>query len=58
VVDGTGWSLLLVHDEFRVESDGSNAYPERNGRERELSTTDAFEALLAALHALVVTTIL
>lgn len=52
VVDGTGWGLRLRDGELRVESEGSNAYPNRRGDQRELQMTDGFRAFLGALEAL------
>lgn len=54
VVDGNGWSLRLVAGSARLESEGSNAYPDRRGRESELEVTDAFRAFRSALEDLVV----
>jgi hypothetical protein len=53
VIDGSGWSLLIADDGRRVESQGSNAFPDRQGREHELEMTDEFRAFLAALSELV-----
>jgi hypothetical protein len=41
VVNGTGWGLRIVNEEgWTFESDGSNAYPDRNGREHDEVTED------------------
>ncbi len=53
VVDGNGWILRLVAGSLRVESEGSNAYPDRRGRESELEVTEAFRAFRSALEDLV-----
>lgn len=52
VVDGTGWSLRLAVGELRVEANGSNAYPDADGRESELEPTAAFETFRSAVEAL------
>lgn len=56
VVDGNGWSLRLEAGGVRVESEGSNAYPDRRGRESELEVTDAFRTFRSALQELVTDT--
>lgn len=56
VVDGNGWSLRLEAGGVRVESEGSNAYPDRRGRESELEVTDAFRVFRSALQELVTAT--
>jgi hypothetical protein len=53
VVDGSGWSLRIVEGSRRVESNGSNAYPDRSGKEHELDMTSDFRAFVSALSALV-----
>lgn len=51
IVDGIGWSLLLEGNGQRIESQGSNAYPDRDGREHE-DETSGFQSFTAALEAL------
>ncbi len=53
VVDGSGWSLYLVAQDFRLTSTGSNAYPDGSGGEHELEMTEEFRALRTALGNLV-----
>lgn len=53
VVDGTGWSLRIVVGGRRVESTGSNAFPDRFGRRHELGMTDDFLGFVTALDELV-----
>ena len=53
VVDGHGWSLRVVSGGHAIESSGSNAYPDRLGREHELEMTDDFRLFVDALGALV-----
>jgi hypothetical protein len=52
VMDGVGWTLRLEAGGRTLESQGSNAFPDRHGREHEVET-DAFRAFLDALGALV-----
>lgn len=52
VVDGTGWSLLLEVGGVRIEAQGSNAYPDAEGRESELEPTSAFRGFRSALEDL------
>jgi hypothetical protein len=52
VVDGTGWSLRLRAGDTRIESTGSNAYPDRLGAERELDMPPEFRQLLSVLDSL------
>jgi hypothetical protein len=53
VIDGNAWQLRLVAGAFALESTGSNAYPDRLGREQEALMTAEFRALLTALGNLV-----
>ena len=53
IVDGNGWRLRLVAGAFALESTGSNAYPDRLGREHEGEMTAEFRALRTALGNLV-----
>jgi hypothetical protein len=53
IVDGSGWSLRIVAPGTRVESNGSNAYPDRHGLEHENEVTGDFRAFEAAIEALV-----
>lgn len=52
VVDGVGWSLRLSAGEVRVEAEGSSAYPDREGEERELDPTPAFRTFRSAAEDL------
>jgi hypothetical protein len=52
-IDGVGWSLRIGAGARLVESSGSNAYPDRFGREHEFSMTDDFRAFLTAVGQLV-----
>jgi len=52
VVDGSGWRLRLLASGTKVESTGSNAYPDRHGFEHELDVPEEFEAFEAAIEAL------
>lgn len=53
IADGTGWSVRIVVGGRRVESTGSNAFPDRFGRRHELGMTDDFLAFVTALDELV-----
>jgi hypothetical protein len=53
VIDGAGWSLRIVAGGREIESHGSNAYPDRLGREHEVDSTPDFEAFADAVGALV-----
>jgi hypothetical protein len=53
VVDGEGWGLRVVSNDRQVESSGSNAYPDRGGRQHDLERTAEFQSFLAAVNALV-----
>jgi hypothetical protein len=54
IVDGNGWGLdLTTADGVRIESEGSNAYPDRSGREHEGDMTAEFRDFLSALGALI-----
>ena len=52
VMDGTGWALRIGGGAFHVESNGSNAYPDRFGFEHELERPPTFEAFVAAVRQL------
>jgi len=52
-IDGVGWSVRIAAGGRLVESSGSNAYPDRFGREHEFSMTDDFQAFLTAVGQLV-----
>ncbi len=52
IADGVGWGLRLVADGRVVQSHGSNAYPDRNGREHEGEMTDEFRGMMAAVAQL------
>jgi hypothetical protein len=49
VVDGSGWGLRLQAGGETIVSEGSNAYPDRSGREHENEVTDAFFEFVDAL---------
>ena len=53
IVDGVGWGVRIAVGGRVVESSGSNAYPDRLGREHELDMTDDFRAFLTAVSELV-----
>jgi hypothetical protein len=53
IADGLGWQLRLRVAGGRVESEGSNAYPDRSGREHEGEPTPEFLAFVDALGDLV-----
>lgn len=53
VIDGAGWSLRLGAGGRVIESQGSNAYPDRRGREHEMDWTPEFRAFVSALGDLV-----
>lgn len=53
VIDGAGWSLRLTAEGRVIESRGSNAYPDRRGRENEATMPDAFAELMDTVGALV-----
>ena len=50
VLDGTSWSLELVHGEKRIKSRGSNGYPGSNNEGYEAGS--AFDIFLQALMRL------
>jgi hypothetical protein len=52
VVDGSGWVLRIENKGTVVYTYGSNAYPDRQGREHEMEMTDDFRAFLDALGTL------
>jgi hypothetical protein len=52
VVDGSGWSLRIVAPGAKVESTGSNAYPDRHGLEHEMEAPREFRAFEAAIETL------
>ena len=52
VVDGTGWGLVLLYDDREIVSQGSNAWPDRFGREHELEMTPEFRAVVDAMGML------
>lgn len=53
IADGTGWSVRIVVGGRRVESTGSNAFPDRFGRRHEIEMTDDFLVFVTALDELV-----
>ena len=52
IVDGGGWSLRIVAPGSKVESTGSNAYPDRHGLEHEGEAPSEFRAFEAAIATL------
>ncbi len=52
IVDGGGWSLRIVAPGAKVDSNGSNAYPDRHGLEHEGEAPDEFRAFESAIEAL------
>lgn len=52
MVSGTGWGLRIIHDGYSLESDGSNAYPDRDGREHD-DVTEDFMGFVQAVGDLV-----
>lgn len=52
VADGAGWGLRLAGGGVVVQTQGSNAYPDRDGREHEMEMTPEFRAFLDALGTL------
>lgn len=53
IVDGTGWGLRVVSNGRQIQSSGSNAYPDRNGRKNDLGMTAEFRSFVTALNTLV-----
>lgn len=53
IVDGGGYTLVLLAGGRRIESTGSNRYPDRLGRGREWSEADGYRLFVAALYDLV-----
>jgi hypothetical protein len=53
VVDGAGWGLRIVADGVVIDSHGSNAWPDRTGREHERDVTDDFRMFMDAVGTLV-----
>ncbi|HEX8432289.1 MAG TPA: hypothetical protein VF625_13455 [Longimicrobium sp.] len=53
VADGVGWGLRIVADGRTIESQGSNAFPDRDGREHEERETPEYRAFVDALSTLV-----
>jgi hypothetical protein len=51
-VDGSAWSLRLAGNGVDVSAHGTNAYPDREGREHEIHRPADFTAFLAALSTL------
>lgn len=49
IVDGAGWTLRLAANGRVIESQGSNAYPDRAGREHEGESTPEFRAFRDAV---------
>lgn len=53
IVDGVGWHVRIAAGGWRLESTGSNAYPDRLGREHRGEMTVDFRGFLGAIGALV-----
>lgn len=53
IADGSGWSLRLTAAGVHVRSAGSNAYPDRRGREHEGEVPPEFQAFLDAVDELI-----
>lgn len=53
IVDGLGWNARIVAGGRRITSFGSNAYPDRFGRQHEGEITDEFRLFVTALSDLV-----
>ena len=52
IIDGQGWSLRVGAGKLRIESEGSNAYPDDSGREHELEMPPDFQLFITAVRAL------
>ena len=52
IQDGEGWSLSIASGSRAINTWGSNAYPDRNGREHETQRPEEFQAFLKALNTL------
>jgi hypothetical protein len=52
IADGLGWDLLLAADGRRIQSYGSNAYPDQSGRQHDGDFTDEFRVFVSALNDL------
>jgi hypothetical protein len=52
IVDGSGWTLRLTINGQELVSEGSNAYPDREGREHEGESTSAFREFQGTLMML------
>ncbi|HYD52186.1 MAG TPA: hypothetical protein VEA99_06150 [Gemmatimonadaceae bacterium] len=53
IADGMGWHLRIRVNGRTIESQGSNAYPDRQGREHEGDTTAEWNAMANAMLGLV-----
>lgn len=53
IVDGGGYTLRLVVDGRIIESAGSNAYPDRHGREHEGDVTEDFLGFVETIGELI-----
>lgn len=53
IEDGMGWSLRLKAPGVHIESNGSNAYPDRRGREHEGAPPADFRAFMDAVSELI-----
>lgn len=52
IADGEGWSIRLGSGLREINSWGSNAYPDRNGREHEAEQTAEWRAFKTSLNVL------
>lgn len=52
IVDGEGWTIRIASVGREINSSGSNAYPDRNGREHEAQPTAEWNAFKTALNVL------
>jgi hypothetical protein len=53
VQDGLAWSIRVVGGGREINAGGSNAYPDRDGKQHELDQPREFEEFLHALNVLV-----
>jgi hypothetical protein len=52
IADGEGWSISVASGSRAINSWGSNAYPDRNGREHEAESPAEWQAFKNSLSAL------
>ena len=53
IVDGVGWGLRLAANGRIISSQGSNAFPDGDGRKHEGDSTPEFQVLLHAFNDLI-----